>query len=185
MRRSSEAPVIVALVALMLTATLGLFNSLRTGDEFAHLATLGRSVQQWLSSHRVGNVLRQHFSVVGGPAAAPASTSSVQTQPEEMEGMSGIAQRLMHSLRPEDWKRLGEALTTPDEHKAAQIFSQVLSSRLTPQDAAWLRRHFHGRTAFDAEDVRLLRAAFSEMKQELTPDEQRMLLAQLRSWLSN
>ncbi|WP_067933059.1 hypothetical protein [Alicyclobacillus kakegawensis] len=218
MKRSSEAPVLVALVALMLTATVGVFTSSRTQDEFGHLATIGRSVQQWLLSHRIGQGLRQHFSVTdgqpdkygqgpaagsarpygaasggtagseraaGSPAAAPASTSSVMADSEDMGRLSGIAQRLVHSLRPKDWKLLSEALATPDEREAEQVFAQVLGSRLAPEDAQWIRSHFHGRTAFDAEDVRLLRAAFSEMKQELTPEEQRMLLAQLGSWLSN
>ncbi|MCL6633015.1 MAG: hypothetical protein K6T63_10325 [Alicyclobacillus herbarius] len=195
MKRSSETAFMVAIAALSLTATVGLFNELRPDGQGMRLAAMANSVREWLATHPIGDELEKRYTVAGTVPApeqgAHASTQAASAADLQVSGaadvarMSAILENVIHSLKPDDWKALGSALTMTDEHKAKDIFVRVLSSHLQSQDAKWLQQHFHGRTAFDAEDVRLLRSAFSEVKGELTPDEQRMLMSQLGLWLSN
>jgi hypothetical protein len=194
-RRSTEVPLFVAVSALTLTTTVAAFtDSAAPAAVTSHLSAAGQSVAHWLAAHRLS--VRPHtmepakgVSQLGAKQASADAQATQAAQTEtlsqaDMTRLSKIVEGLLHSLTPDDWRRLGAAVTSDNDVKAQQSFANVLGSHLSSADKQWLNQHFHGRTAFDAEDVRLLQTAFAEMKQELTPAEQHMLMEQLGSWLS-
>lgn len=93
--------------------------------------------------------------------------------------MLAIGQTLAHHMTAADWTQLMSLLQSTDVISAQQQISDMLETKLSPSDVAWLKANFHGKQAFDRTDVVLLQQTLQELKNMFTPSEQQLLQQQL------
>lgn len=119
--------------------------------------------------------------------AADRLSAQLQAQgwtSQDMSMLGDIVSRLVTSMNPSDWTTMEQALapSEPTPQSEQQILS-VLNSHLSTSDKQWLLAHFQGSMAFSKVDIQLLKEAFSELTNDMTPGEQQLVAKQASEWL--
>lgn len=192
MKKSLEVSFVVALSVMTVLATMTVIHDSNThepslftqwfdrgvraistwGEESAHSQPQAKGTQP---TEKKTSLPTSTSVQSNGPAQMSSLVPGTQWGPQDFTHLEEIATTLFRFMTADEWKQIANSVAVDGSVNAATDVAAILNRHLSEDDQQWLARHFRGDQAFDAKDIELLQQVLSDLKNELTPDEQSLL----------